>query len=134
MNEDDRKFTNLLSLIPILPKAKKLLFSILQTKEIRKNFSVQHEFNAHEGKVGRMFDTCAWKGVGWGEKGNNRCLHMEGTGEIRDTHPSTLQLPNTRKCTQVPSPQHTGHDKCTIGFHFLLRNLCMCLLIINYHT
>jgi len=69
MNEDDRKLTNLLSITPILPKEKEILFSILQTKEIRKNFSVQHEFNAHVGKAGRVFDACAWKGVGRGRRG-----------------------------------------------------------------
>jgi hypothetical protein len=87
MNEDDRKLTNLLSITPILPKAKEILFSILQTKEIRKNFSVQDEFNARAGKAGRMFDACAWKGGG---EGNNRRLHMEGTGKTRDNRPSTF--------------------------------------------
>jgi hypothetical protein len=68
MNEDERKLTNLRSITPILPKAKEILFSILQTKEIRKNFSVQHEFNARAGKAGRMFDACAWKAGGEGEQ------------------------------------------------------------------
>jgi hypothetical protein len=67
MNEDERKLTNLLSITPILPKAKEIWFFILQTKEIRKNFSVQYEFSARAGKAGRVFDACAWKGEGGGE-------------------------------------------------------------------
>jgi hypothetical protein len=113
----DRKLTILLSITPILPKAKRL-FSILQTKEIMKNFSVQHEFNARVGKAGRMFDTCAWKGVGRGRAGTIDACTWKGQGRRETLTHRLCSFPTLAEVHKFPAFNILGMTHAQLDFIF----------------